>query len=285
MNSSKIIDYNVECDLISWKEVYIMTWCHTGDMPLSKPMTTQCREAHIDGLVLERCNSSALAIELHLSCINPSICGTVGRWINQILQGGIIYFSTFWENAIITWCAFCMYSQKLQAPFWITMCSGDHWKSGQKTLNLGALKISPQYKRHTFQWNRRIFCAEFQITYLKFYTKYLAHTLKEIILENRPWTGGNIHLDWFIKPERGPLEKYNIIIFARRDESHWSIRPEVTGVDTLAMAHDFSDRCTRLCHEHMAKPARKYNDVMTIGNTFCITGHLRGESTSNWWFP
>ena len=28
---------------------------------------------HIDGLVQERCNSSALAMELHLSCINPSI--------------------------------------------------------------------------------------------------------------------------------------------------------------------------------------------------------------------
>ena len=30
----------------------------------------------IDGLVQERCNSSALALELHLSCTNPSISGT-----------------------------------------------------------------------------------------------------------------------------------------------------------------------------------------------------------------
>ena len=29
---------------------------------------------HIDGLVQERCNSSALAMELRLSCINPQIC-------------------------------------------------------------------------------------------------------------------------------------------------------------------------------------------------------------------
>ena len=28
---------------------------------------------HLDGLVRERCNSSVLAMELHLSCINPSI--------------------------------------------------------------------------------------------------------------------------------------------------------------------------------------------------------------------
>ena len=31
-------------------------------------------KANIDGLMQERCNSSALAMELHLSCINPSIC-------------------------------------------------------------------------------------------------------------------------------------------------------------------------------------------------------------------
>ena len=29
---------------------------------------------HFDGLMQERCNSSALAMELRLSCTNPSIC-------------------------------------------------------------------------------------------------------------------------------------------------------------------------------------------------------------------
>ena len=29
---------------------------------------------HVDGLVQERCNSSALAMELRLSCTNPSMC-------------------------------------------------------------------------------------------------------------------------------------------------------------------------------------------------------------------
>ena len=33
-------------------------------------------QAHIDGLVQERRNSSALAMELRLSCTNPSICRT-----------------------------------------------------------------------------------------------------------------------------------------------------------------------------------------------------------------
>ena len=38
---------------------------------------------HIDGLVHERCNSSALAMELHLSCTNLSICN---RYILSILR-------------------------------------------------------------------------------------------------------------------------------------------------------------------------------------------------------
>ena len=29
---------------------------------------------HLDGLIQERCNSIANALELHLSCTNPSIC-------------------------------------------------------------------------------------------------------------------------------------------------------------------------------------------------------------------
>ena len=31
------------------------------------------KEEYIDGYVQERCNSSALAMELHFSCTNPSI--------------------------------------------------------------------------------------------------------------------------------------------------------------------------------------------------------------------
>ena len=35
-------------------------------------------DAYMDGLVQERCNSSVLAMELHLSCINPSIYASPG---------------------------------------------------------------------------------------------------------------------------------------------------------------------------------------------------------------
>ena len=45
--------------------------CHTtGHWSVSL-----CRR-HVDGLVQERRNSSALAVELSLSCINPSMCGS-----------------------------------------------------------------------------------------------------------------------------------------------------------------------------------------------------------------
>ena len=40
---------------------------------------------HIDGLVQERCNSSALAMELHLLCTNPSISSQMGN-MDEILQ-------------------------------------------------------------------------------------------------------------------------------------------------------------------------------------------------------
>ena len=35
---------------------------------------------YIDGFVQERRNSSALAMELRLSCTNPSICGIVEKY-------------------------------------------------------------------------------------------------------------------------------------------------------------------------------------------------------------
>ena len=44
-----------------WQEMRMQTWVMTY-------------LSHINGLVQERCNSSALALELHFSCINPSTC-------------------------------------------------------------------------------------------------------------------------------------------------------------------------------------------------------------------
>ena len=43
--------------------------------PSTKSVYREPLGYYIDGLVQERCNSSALTMDLHLSCTNPSICG------------------------------------------------------------------------------------------------------------------------------------------------------------------------------------------------------------------
>ena len=40
----------------------------------------------IDGLMQERCNSSALALELHLSCTNPSMWRYSERHIKEVIM-------------------------------------------------------------------------------------------------------------------------------------------------------------------------------------------------------
>ena len=57
--------------------IYILSRSYTHkDYDITKPCCFQCGHLflyYIDGLMRERCNSSALAMELHLSCTNPSI--------------------------------------------------------------------------------------------------------------------------------------------------------------------------------------------------------------------
>ena len=48
-------------------------------------------------------------------------------------------------------------------------------------LNIRALKFKDLNKIHIFPCMGKIFCVEFQREHLKFHTKYLAHTLKDII--------------------------------------------------------------------------------------------------------
>ena len=53
-------------------------------------------------------------------------------------------------------------------------------KNAYELLNLTALKISMLYKNHIFQCMGKIFCVEFQKVPLKFHTRYLTHTLKDV---------------------------------------------------------------------------------------------------------
>ena len=58
--------------------------------------------------------------------------------------------------------------------------SGGRFKNTYELLNLRALKFSPVHKIHIFQCMGKIFCVEFQRVPLKFHTKYLTHTLKNV---------------------------------------------------------------------------------------------------------
>ena len=58
--------------------------------------------------------------------------------------------------------------------------TGGRFKKAYELLNLRALKISMLYKNHIFQCMGKIFCVEFQRYPLKFHTKYLTHTLKDV---------------------------------------------------------------------------------------------------------
>ena len=59
--------------------------------------------------------------------------------------------------------------------------SGGRFKNMYELLNLRALKFSQVNNFHIFQCMGKIFCVEFQRYPLKFHTKYLTHTLKDMV--------------------------------------------------------------------------------------------------------
>ena len=61
---------------------------------------------------------------------------------------------------------------------------GGHFKNAHELLNLKVLKFSPVNKIHIFQCMGKISCVEFQRVPLKFHTKYLTDTLKDVILHS-----------------------------------------------------------------------------------------------------
>ena len=61
-----------------------------------------------------------------------------------------------------------------------TMWPGGHFKNVYELLNLRALKILMLYQNHIFQCMGKVFCVEFQRVPLKFHTKNLTHTLKDV---------------------------------------------------------------------------------------------------------
>ena len=64
--------------------------------------------------------------------------------------------------------------------YWRRNRPGGRFNNTYELLNLRALKISKLHKNHIFQCMGKIFCVEFQRVPLKFHTKYLTHTLKDV---------------------------------------------------------------------------------------------------------
>ena len=96
----------------------------------------------------------------------------------------ISFFNIFieenaFENVI------CEVASNLSRPQCLKNRSGGRFKNTYELLNLRALKFSYANKIHIFQCMAQcmgeIFCVEFQRYPLNFHTKYLTHTLKDMI--------------------------------------------------------------------------------------------------------
>ena len=74
----------------------------------------------------------------------------------------------------------CFILQHVYPVTVVTTLSGGHFKNTFELLNLRALKVSHMYENCIFQCMGKIFCVEFQRYPLKFHTKYLTHTLKDV---------------------------------------------------------------------------------------------------------
>ena len=70
--------------------------------------------------------------------------------------------------------------QCILSPHYGYWCPGGRFNNTYELLNLRALKISKLHKNHIFQCMGKIFCVEFQRVPLKFHTKYITHTLKDV---------------------------------------------------------------------------------------------------------
>ena len=88
----------------SWKSICMLFLVHLSLVSNNRIMKSSSHflsDSYIDGLVQGRHNSSALAMELHLSCINPSICDA-NPSISHIAPVGVHDNSTWahWVNIL-----------------------------------------------------------------------------------------------------------------------------------------------------------------------------------------
>ena len=82
--------------------------------------------------------------------------------------------------------------------------SGGRFKNIYELLNLRALKFLPVNKFYIFQCTGEICCMEFQRYPLKFHTKYLTHTLKDMYLSYKADTHDDV-MKWKHFPRYWPF--------------------------------------------------------------------------------
>ena len=168
--------------------VQIMAWRRPGDKPLSETM---------------------------LASLLMHICVTRPQWVKTNVGNMLFEFRAWMNNYIpqtldvITYPCYdprktlqnkpnlcylklvlqfllprCVVETLYNTPYGSTglspRCSGGRFKNAYELLNLRALKMSKLHKNHIFQCMGKIFCVEFQRVPLKFLTKYLTHTLKDV---------------------------------------------------------------------------------------------------------
>ena len=130
--------------------VQVMAWCLTTNKPLSGPMTAQFNESYM-------CHQASVS---HWKCNIP-----------LLVRLEPVQAADLWIHSLAL---DCIGQRDLHVP-------GGRFKNTYGLLSLRALKFSPVDKIYIFQCMGKTFCVEFQRYPLKFHTKYLNHTLKDMI--------------------------------------------------------------------------------------------------------
>ena len=101
------------------------------------------------------------------------------RYTPLVLGTGLLLCLKFIpiNNLNVMLVSFGLPQYEASLPF---LVPGGRFKNRYELLNLRALKISIFNKNHTFRCMGKVFCVEFQRVPLKFHTKYLTHTLKDV---------------------------------------------------------------------------------------------------------
>ena len=128
----------------------------------------------------------------HRICGNDSVCVNLSNSLTLAWYINTIPYSTTtipgkgdfrYKDKIVVSLSYIHYENscdgKTSSLYWWPL--GGRFKNTYELLNQRALKFSYVNKIHIFQCMGKIFCVEFQRYPLKFHTKYLTHTLKDMI--------------------------------------------------------------------------------------------------------